>query len=237
MVVVAPRWATPEWTLSNLEAIGTGAAYASGEFFDVAQCAFAAAQKAATDHGGNPEWTTVEGFSAGVHPAAWVGLGLVRDDPCPDAVTVAPIGLVLGDSNWLFQRDQFDGAFGDESSPGTDTVDRYLNPERWTVPDGFVAYLWSSESTVTERPVEMPPSAESWLRARGDDDLVDDLDSVGALDDGSVGFLDNGLLQHLRMRQAGITVAHEQLPGDHSRKAGMIARVVDVVWQVPLEDN
>ena len=182
----------PWWWVGNPQTIGTAAEYAEGEFFDVARCAFAAAQDAAVDHGGNTELTTVEGFSAGVHPAAWVGLGVLRDDPCPGAETAAPIGLVLGDSQWLFQGEPFEGAFGGESSQGIDTVDRFLNADRWTVPDGFVV---------------------------------------------SVGFLDNGLLQHLRMRQAGISVVHEQLPGDHSRSTGMIDRIIDVVWQVPLEDT
>ena len=82
VVVVAPRWITPEWSETNLEAV-SAEEYVDGRWFDVAACAFAAAQSVATDYGGDPERTTVEGFSAGVHPAAWVGLGAVRDDLCP----------------------------------------------------------------------------------------------------------------------------------------------------------
>ena len=236
VVVVGPRWTIPEWTMSNLESLGP-ANYVDGALFDVAKCALGAAQEAAAGHGGNPDWTTVEGFSAGVHPAAWVGVGVIRDDRCPEVEIIAPIAMVLGDSQWVFEGDQWDEAFVDESSQATDTVDRFLNPDRWTVPDGFVAYLWSSESTAVDRPVENPPAENSWLRTRGGDDTIDDLDTVGAFDDESIGFFDNGLLQEYRMKQAGLAVFHEQLPGDHSRKAQMIDRTVEVVWQEPFAES
>ena len=145
--------------------------------------------------------------------------------------------MVVGDSQWVFEGAQWDETFVDESSQATDTVDRFLNPDRWTVPDGFVAYLWSSESTAVDRPVENPPAENSWLRTRGGDDTIDDLDTVGAFDDESIGFFDNGLLQEYRMKQAGLAVFHEQLPGDHSRKAQMIDRTVEVVWQEPFAES
>ncbi len=238
VVVVGPRWAIPEWSITNLESIGA-ANYVDGAVFDLAKCALGAAQEAAADYGGNPDWTTVEGFSAGVHPAAWVGLGVVRDDPCPDTEIIAPSAIVVGDSQWVFQGfgDEWDETFLDQSSRATDTVDRFLDPDRWTVPDGFVAYLWSSESTAVDRPVEDPPEDDSWLRTRGGVDIIDDLDAFGALDDESIGFLDNGLLQESRMQQAGFAVLHEQLLGDHGRKSEMIDRVIEVVWQEPLADT
>ena len=239
VVVVGPRWATPEWTIGNLGAIGA-ADYVDGAVFDGAKCALAAAQAAAADHGGNPDWTTVEGFSAGVHAAAWVGLGVVRNDPCPDAEIVAPVAMVVGDSQWVFQGvfgDEWDAAFADESSRAPDTVDRFLNPERWDGPDGFEAYLWSSESTDFDRPVENPPAADSWLRTRGGDDLIEDLDTVGGFDDGAIGFLDNGLLQEYRMQQAGLAVVHEQHPGGHDRKPQAIERTIELVWQEPIGDS
>jgi hypothetical protein len=237
-VVVGPRWVIPEWSISNLDALDADD-YVDGALFDIAKCALGAAQEAAADHGGNPDWTTVEGFSAGVHPAAWVGLGVVRDDPCPDTDIVAPAAMVVGDSQWLFEGfgGEWDATFLDETSRATDTVDRFLNPERWNVPDGFVAYLWSSESTDVDRAVENPPAADSWVRSRGGDDIVADLDSVGAFDDESIGFLDNGLLQQLRMKEAGLPVLHEQLPGGHSRKSEMIDRTIELVWREPVVDN
>ena len=234
VVVVGPRWVTPEWSFTNLDVIDADD-YVDGGLFDVGKCALGAAEEAAADHGGNPDWTTVEGFSAGVHPAAWVGLGVVRDDPCPETDVVAPIALVVGDSQWLFEGfgEEWDATFLDETSRATDTVDRFLDPERWNLPDGFAAYLWSSESAGVDRAVENPPAADSWLRTRGGDDIVADLDSIGAFEDESIGFLDNGLLQHLRMENAGIPVLHEQLPGDHSRKQEMIDRTIELVWHEP----
>lgn len=237
-VVVGPRWVAPEWSTTNIDAIDADD-YVDGMLFDTAKCALGAAQQAAADYGGNPEWTTVEGFSAGVHPAAWVGLGVVRDDPCPDVDVIAPTALVLGDSQWLFEgvQGEWDETFLDETSRAPDTVDRFLNPDRWSVPDDFVAYLWSTESTDVDRMVENPPAADSWLRTRGGDDLITDLDAVGAFDDGSIGFLDNGLLQAFRMTQADLDVVHEQLAGSHSRKSDMIDRTIELVWHEGLTDN
>jgi hypothetical protein len=238
VVVVGPRWVIPEWSINNRESI-SAAKYVDGAVFDIAKCALSAAQEAAAEHGGNPDWTTVEGFSAGVHPAAWVGLGIVRDDPCPDADIIAPTAMVVGDSQWVFEGpgDEWDETFVDESSQATDTVDRFLNPDRWTVPDGFVAYLSSSESTFGDRPVENPPAENSWLRTRGGDDIIDDLDIIGAFDDESIGFLDNGLLQEHRMQQAGLAVFHEQLPGGHNRNQETIDRTIEMVWQEPIADS
>lgn len=46
VVVVGPRWAIPQWNISNLESIGA-ANYVDGHVFDVAKCALGAAQQAA----------------------------------------------------------------------------------------------------------------------------------------------------------------------------------------------
>ena len=233
-VVVAPRWILPGWDETNLDALDP-VEYVDGALFDVAWCALGAAQEAAAAHGGDPGLTTVEGFSAGVHPAAWVGLGVVRDNPCPELAVTAPVAMVVGDSQWLFEGfgDEWDATFADASSRATDTVDRFLNPDRWSVPDGFVAYLWSSEADDADRAVDDPPADDSWLRTRGGEDIVVDLEALGAFDDGSIGFLDNGLLMALRMEGAGLTVLHEQLAGEHMRKPEMVERTIAVVWGEP----
>ncbi len=61
------------------------------------------------------------------------------------------------------------------------------------------------------------------------DALVDDLDAIGAYDDGTIGFLDDGRLQEYRMRQTSIPVAHEQHPDGHDRKSEAIERTIAVV--------
>ncbi|MCV2393691.1 hypothetical protein OEB99_05160 [Actinotalea sp. M2MS4P-6] len=233
-VVVGPRWIDPSWDESNL-AVLSASDYVEGAYFDVATCALGAAQDVAAAHGGDPGRTTVEGFSAGAHAAAWVGLGVARADPCPEQEVVAPVAMVVGDGQWVFEgfAGEWDAAFAGGSSTAADTVDRFLGADRWAVPDGFVAYLWSSESTDVDRDVENPPADDSWIRARGGEDLVDDLDAVGAFDDGSIGFLDNGLLMELRMQDAGLSVLHEQLAGGHSRKPEMVERTISVLWGEP----
>ena len=54
---------------------------------------------------------------------------------------------------------------------------------------------------------------------------------MGALDDGSILFLDNALLQEFRMEEAGLNVFHEQFTGGHSRKVAVIERLADIAWQ------
>ncbi len=231
VVVVGPRWIDPRWTLGDLDVVD-GGEYVDGELLDVARCALGAAQQAAVEHGGDPSRTTVEGFSAGAHAAAWVGLGVVREDPCPDVDVIAPIAMVLGDSQLLFEgfEGEWDSVFADPGSRATDTVDRFLNPERWDVPAGFAAYLWSSGSGVVDRDVTDPPAPDSWLRMRGGEDLVTDLDELGAFDDGSVGFVDAGRLLELRLHEVGVAALHEELGGSHMRKPAAIERTIALAW-------
>lgn len=161
-VVIAPRWAPPAWSETNLNAL-SAEEYSDGYWFDVGACGLTAAQQIATEYGGDPARTTVVGFSAGVHPAAWTGLGVVRNNLCPDRdPIVPPIGMVIGDAQWLFQGANWDETFLDPDSLARDTVDRFLNPQRWVdLPDEFYAFLWSSESRAWARRVENPPSADS----------------------------------------------------------------------------
>jgi acetyl esterase/lipase len=232
-VVVGPRWVLPGWSLTSLNVL-TPEEYVDGYWFDVASCAFAAAQDVASTYGGDLDRTTVVGFSAGVHPAIRTGLGDPRNDLCPDRQpTVRPTALVTGDSQFLFQGNEFDAAFEDSDSLASDTVDRILNPQRWaSVPDGFGVYLWSTESGAYLRESENPPGVDSWLRTRlpGEATLFDDLDAVGAFDDGRIGFQDNGRLLEKRLQDQGVPVVHEVFPTDHFYAPGVYDRISELVF-------
>ncbi len=194
---------------------------------DRAACAVGYAQAIAGDYDGRADMTTVVGFSAGVHPAGWVGLGVANDEMCDEPIKHLPRGLVVGDGQFIFQDTAWDRAFQDEGA--TETVDRYLNPDRWNIVDDLMVHLWSTESTLTSTAIEDPPQADSWVWLRDTTGtLVDDLRAVGALDDGTVDFYDNALLLERRMLDRGIVVTTVRYPGDHRYNAEVYDRIMEV---------
>lgn len=233
IVVAAPRWIEPEWSMMNLSVLDPGD-YVDGMYFDDSMCAYAAAQAAAVELGGDAGRTTVEGFSAGVHPAAWVALGLERENPCPDADSVPPIALALGDAQFLFEgvmgSTNWDPAFADPASIAQDTLDRLLNPERWNADEDLRILIWSSNSTAADRAIESPPSADSWIRQRGDDQLIADLDELGQFDDGVIGFTDTGNLFSFRAENAGWDVTLGAVDGEHTRSSTELAWLTSLAW-------
>lgn len=239
-VVVAPRWAPPAWSATNLNAL-SAEEYSDGYWFDVGACALSAAQQIASEYGGDPKRTTVVGFSAGVHPAAWTALGVARNNLCPDRDKFTPpIGMIIGDAQWLFQGAIWDETFLDPDSLAKDTVDRFLNPARWVgMPDGFYAYLWNSESRAWARSVENPPSTDSWLATRREDmsTLLVGLDAVGAFDDGFILFPDNRLLMAKRLDEAGITVMQDFVATDHNYTPAIFDRMEELVAGVVSNDS
>lgn len=222
-VVVAPRY----W-----HGVGSSTAteYLVGNIHNErAACAVGYAQRIAADFGGRADQTTVVGFSAGVHPAGWVGLGVANDEPCDEPIRHLPVGLVLGDSQYTFQNTIWDDGFENQLDGARETVDRYLNPGRWNVSENLIAYLWSTESTLTSRAIEDPPPDDSWVWLRDTTGtLVDDLQAVGAFDDGIVDFYDNALLLEQRMLDKGIVVTTVRYPGEHNYNVEVYDRIIEV---------
>ena len=210
-VAVAPQWLNTT-SLTREE-------YIDGALFDRAACATAVAQQVAGDFGADPTRTTIAGFSAGVHPAGWVGLGVVRDDVCDQSIAHHPVGLVMGDSQLIFYEQGWDADFADPSSNAEDTTDRFVNPERWDLPDDVSVYLWSTDFAYG-RTVENPPDDDAWIWARDTTGtLVEDFESLGAIESEWIGFVENGQLLELRMDEAGIDVAHDAVGGGHTYSA------------------
>ncbi|NNE75408.1 MAG: hypothetical protein HKN26_17220 [Acidimicrobiales bacterium] len=232
-VVVAPRWAPTAWSSQNLDAL-TAAEYADGYWFDVAACGLAAAQDAAVERGGDATRMTIVGFSGGVHPAARTALGEARNDLCPDREPAArPQAMIVGDSQFLFQGDNWDETFADSASLAPDTVDRMLNPSRWSPrPVGFVVYLWTTDATYWTRAIANPPAADSWITNRLPDGaaLLEDLAAVGAFDDEKIMFGDNALLLQMRLESAGVPVLHEFFPTNHTYAPGVYERISEIVF-------
>lgn len=207
-VAVAPQW-IKEVPPSSRDA------YIDGGLYDRAACATSVAQQVAADYGADPSNTTVAGFSAGVHPAAWVGLGVVREDVCDAPIQHKPLGVVLGDSQLIFYEEGWDESFADPSSNAKDTADRFVNPDRWDMPDDVAVYLWSTDFR-HGRAIENPPGDDSWIWVRDTTGtLVEDFEALGAIESEWIGFMENGQLIEERMRKAGIDVTHEAVGGDH----------------------
>lgn len=150
-----------------------------------------------------------------MHPTLWVGLGVVRNDLCDETLLHRPVGVVLGDNQFLFSEEGWDASLADANSQGADTLDRFINPERWDVPGDLDVYLWTSD-VVYSRAIDNPPGDDSWIHVRdATGTLVDDLAAVEAFDDGRIDWMDNGLLMEKRMAAVGIDVVHEAVGGGH----------------------
>ncbi len=209
-VAVAPQW------LDTVIPALTSEEYVSGDLFDRAACATTAAQEIAGDYDADASQTIVVGFSAGIHPAGWVGLGAVRNDMCEVPLAEPVRGMVLGDSQFILWESGFDAAFADDASKARDTNARFLDPDRWNMPPDASVYLWTSGFNYS-RGVEYPVPAESWIIARNaTGTLVDDLEAVGAFDDGKIDWMDNALLMERRLSETGIEVLHESVGGGHN---------------------
>jgi acetyl esterase/lipase len=199
VAVVADAWTIKGWT--------DPAPHLYGEM-DRAACVVGWAQAHAADYNANPEATTVDGYSGGAMAAAWVGLGLADDDKCEHPIAILPVGLVAGESQFLFQNARWDESFASGDPEPLATVDGYFNAERWTVSPDLEVALWSATKPIGEtRSIENPPDIDSWIWLReAATPVVDDLTSLGALDDERIDWSDNALLMEHRMQQAGVTV-------------------------------
>lgn len=194
-VVFAPAWVP---SLEQAEE------YVDGALFDRAACAVGAAQAMAEDFGGDPRATTVIGQGGGEHPAAWVALGITRYRDCDEPVQYRPTGLVVGNPQFVFQQDFWDPAFDDPTSNARDTIDRFLNAERWETSDDLFVLTLATEYQGNSREVSIN-GADAWLADRDTTGtLAEDLADVAAFDDELILFADNARLFDFHLRGAGI---------------------------------
>jgi hypothetical protein len=201
VAVVADSWTIEGWI--------DPAPHLYGEM-DRAACVVGWAQAHAADYNANPEATTVDGYSGGAMAAAWVGLGLADDAMCDHPIGTLPVGLVAGESQFLFHHERWDEPFSSGDPEPLATLDGYFNADRWTVSPDLEVALWSATNPIAigeTRPIENPPGADSWLWLReAATPVVDDLAALGAFDDERIDWSDNALLMEHRMHEAGISV-------------------------------
>ncbi|MGB9359068.1 MAG: hypothetical protein WCC01_10975 [Acidimicrobiia bacterium] len=202
VAVVADSWTIKGWV--------DPAPHLHGEM-DRAACVVGWAQAHAADYNADPESTTVDGYSGGAMAAAWAGLGLADDSMCDYPISTLPVGLVFGESQFLFQHERWDDSFASGDPEPLATLDGFFNADRWNVSPDLQVALWSAVYPIAEtRAVENPPNADSWMWLReAATPVVDDLTLLGALDDERIAFVDNALLMEQRMQQAGVSVQND----------------------------
>ena len=199
VAVVADAWTIEGWV--------DPAPHLYGEM-DRAACVVGWAQSHAADYQANPEATTVDGYSGGAMAATWVGLGLADDSMCDYPMMELPVGLVAGESQFLFQHGRWDDSFESGDPEPLATLDGYFNADRWTVSPDLQVALWSAAEPFGEtRAVKNPPVDDSWIWLReAATPVVDDLATLGAFDDELIDWADNALLMEERMHRAGVSV-------------------------------
>lgn len=140
-----------------------------------------------------------------------MGLGVADDGGCDDPIADLPAVLVTGENQFLFHHQRWDPAFESGDPEPQATIDRLLNPARWTVSSDLRVGLWSAANPIGEtRPIENPPATDSWICLRDTaTPVVEDLTAVDAFGDELIDWGDNARLMEQRLQAAGIDVTNE----------------------------
>ena len=182
-------------------------------------CALAFAQQEAAGYGGDSARTVVYGHSGGATSGAQFVLGPTRDlTPGCLAQTppVAPVGAVFGDAEYFLHGTWWDGAFDEDLEEMQAIVAETVDPTFWAsdLPERF--RLWAVTDGSFSRSFDDPWDEDGWFAQRDPDGAIrEDLDELGELDDGTISYIDEGLLLSSRLQQAGIDTTFDLLSGVH----------------------
>jgi acetyl esterase/lipase len=187
--------------------------------FEAATCSLAFAQAHAERYGGDPTRTVTYGFSGGSQPAAWLGLGhaTVLVPGCvADDVPVAPVGAVLGDSEYFLHSELFDHGFATDPVGMQERVADFVDPATWPETLTAAFRIWSAEFATFPRYTDDAWDEDSWLASRDPDGSIrSDLDDLGLLNDQVISHIDEGALLTLRLTRHGLDATHDLYPGGH----------------------
>ena len=210
MLVFAPNWVA-EWPALSADfnrSVGP-----------VLPCALAFAYQEAAGYGGDSARTVVYGHSGGATSGAQFVLGPYADlTPGCLAQTppVAPAGAVLGDAEYFYHGTWWDGVFNEDLEEMQAIVAEIVDPAFWSsdLPERF--RLWAVADGSFSRPFDDPWDENGWFAQRDPDGTIrEDLDELGELDDGTISYIDEGLLLSTRLQQAGIDTTFDMLTGGH----------------------
>ena len=187
---------------------------------DAGNCAVAYAQEHAADHDGDAARTVVYGFSAGTGPALAAALepSGVAVPGCAARSVPSPVaGVVLGDGEYFWQSEAFDGAFGADLDAMQASVAAFTDPVSW--PDDLEAtfFLWAAADGTAPRSIGDPGDDAGWLAQRDPTGSIrDDLERLDQLADGIISYVDSARLLRLRLAEAGHDVTLTVAPGGHT---------------------
>ncbi len=211
MIVFAPSWTAGDPFPLTIEDVDRSR--------KAATCAVAFAQELAAKQGGEPSVTVAYGFSAGTEPAILASLAPMRDSiaGCETDATPIPVkGVVLGDGEYFFHSENFDGAFRDDLEAMQTAVRVQTDPASWPASLDATFSIWAAEEGTAPRSIDDPWDESGWLAARDPDGSIRrDLQRLGQLDDGIISYLDSARLLELRLATAGIDVTLNEYPGGH----------------------
>lgn len=185
----------------------------------IGNCAVAVAQEQAGAFGGDPARTVTAGFSAGTGPAL---VAAVRREPPVDgcAVSSTPqpvVGAMLGDGEYFWQSEPFDGAFARDLTAMRYRTAALIDPSRWPLEPPLRLRLWAAADGTAPRAIDPAADGDDWLSARDPDGSIRaDLRLLGALDDDRIDYLDNSQLLTQRAAQAGVDTELVVFPGGHT---------------------
>jgi hypothetical protein len=223
MLVFVPNWVA-EWP--SLDALDAEFVRSQGP---VLPCALAFAQQEAAGYGGDSARTVVYGYSGGGQSGAGLVLGPTRDlTPGCLAQTppVAPVGAVLGDAEYFFHAEWWDGAFEADLEEMQTIVAETVDPALWKTDLPTRIRLFAAEDGSFPRSFDDPWDEDGWFAQRDPDGTIrEDLDELGELDDGVITYIDEGLLLATRLQQADPDTTFDILPGGHSQ-LGILPEIV-----------
>ena len=215
MLVVAPSWIGGDPFPLTIEDIDRSR--------EASTCAVAFAQELAAENGAengaDPSVTIAYGFSAGTEPAILAALAPLEDSigGCETDATPTPVtGVVLGDGEYFFHSEPFDGAFQDDVAAMQNEVRVRTDPVSWPASLDATFSIWAAEAGTGSRSFEDPWDESGWLAVRDPDGSIRrDLERLGRLDDGSIDYVDSARLLELRLSTGRIDVTLDEYPGGH----------------------
>jgi dienelactone hydrolase len=228
MLVFAPNWVARWPDLSTLDA----------EFIRAVEpayrCALVFAQQEATSYGGDPERSTVYGHSGGATSASHLLLQSTTDlaQGClAQTLPTAPVGAVLGDADYFHHGAWWDGVFAADTEEIQAIVAEVVDPASWPTDLPTRFRLWAAAGGSFPRSFDDPWDEHGWFAQRDPDGTIrEDLDELGALDDGVIDYIDAGLLLATRLQQAGIDATFDVFPGGHDapdKASELVAYLLD----------
>lgn len=207
----------PTWLHSDPIPLDAGKLASAGS---IGNCAVAFAQAHASEYGGDPTRTVIDGFSAGIIPAMYATLGPALEPVEGCGVDVAPmpvLGAVLGDGETFLHGRMHDQPFADDPVGMGGEVGSWLDPSNWPQDMETAFFIWYANEESSLRRADDFTSDDGWLGTRDTDGSIRaDLDRLEAFEDELVSTVDAAALLNLRLIEADIDVVLDGYPGGHT---------------------